>query len=216
MKRIKRFFDVVEKDKRVQEPKEWTGSEVVKTYKERVEEEKIRRQFVQDANKMNETGDLPKQPIQTQLNIEFEKIDYDDIRMPEFVKLTIVLIENTIEVEKQKEDFEMACVPEVPAQKEAVEYLKKVAEQFPQHKLRLGGHSKGGNLAIYASVFAPEEIRYQRAEEVAAIGVRQYLAGESVAFDLLEPEYMRMAEAERKLRAKQEADRAAGKAGSNG
>lgn len=65
-------------------------------------------------------------------------------------------------------------------------------------------------------VFAPEEIRYQRAEEVAAIGVRQYLAGESVAFDLLEPEYMRMAEAERKLRAKQEADRAAGKAGSNG
>jgi len=51
--------------------------------------------------------------------------------------------------------------------------------------------------------FAPEEIRYQRAEEVAAIGVRKYLAGEGVAFDQLEPEYMRMAEAERKLRAKQ-------------
>lgn len=50
--------------------------------------------------------------------------------------------------------------------------------------------------------FAPEEIRYQRAEEVAVIGVRKFAAGEGVNFDQLEPEYMRMAEAERKLRAK--------------
>ena len=51
--------------------------------------------------------------------------------------------------------------------------------------------------------FAPEEIRYQRAEEVAAIGARKFATGEGVTFDQLEPEYMRMAEAERKLRAKQ-------------
>lgn len=51
--------------------------------------------------------------------------------------------------------------------------------------------------------FAPEEIRYQRAEEVAAVGAARLLAGGGVTYDRLEPEYMRMAEAERKLRAKQ-------------
>jgi tRNA threonylcarbamoyladenosine biosynthesis protein TsaB len=51
--------------------------------------------------------------------------------------------------------------------------------------------------------FAPEEIRYQRAEEVAVLGAAKFAAGESVSYDMLRPEYMRMAEAERKLRAKQ-------------
>ena len=51
--------------------------------------------------------------------------------------------------------------------------------------------------------FAPEEIRYQRAEEVASVGATKLAAGGGVTYDKLEPEYMRMAEAERKLRAKQ-------------
>lgn len=51
--------------------------------------------------------------------------------------------------------------------------------------------------------FAPEVIRYQRAEEVAATGALKLAAGGGVPYDRLEPEYMRMAEAERKLRAKQ-------------
>ena len=50
--------------------------------------------------------------------------------------------------------------------------------------------------------FAPEEIRYQRAEEVAVLGAAKFAAGESVSYDMLKPEYMRMAEAERKLRAR--------------
>lgn len=58
-----------------------------------------------------------------------------------------------------KEDFELACRPEVPAQKKAVEYLKSVARRFPRRKLRLGGHSKGGNLALYAAVFCPERLQ---------------------------------------------------------
>jgi len=58
-----------------------------------------------------------------------------------------------------KEDFELACVPEVPAQKKAVQYVKAVAKQFPRKKLRLGGHSKGGNLAVYSGVFCPENVQ---------------------------------------------------------
>ena len=64
-----------------------------------------------------------------------------------------------------KEDFELACMPEVPAQKKALEYLKSVAKQYPRKKLRLGGHSKGGNLAVYAAVFAPERVQ-RRVESV--------------------------------------------------
>jgi hypothetical protein len=58
-----------------------------------------------------------------------------------------------------KEDFELACLPEIPAQKKAERYVRDVAEQYPRRKLRLGGHSKGGNLAVYAGVFCPESIQ---------------------------------------------------------
>ncbi|MBR5470943.1 MAG: DUF2974 domain-containing protein [Oscillibacter sp.] len=58
-----------------------------------------------------------------------------------------------------KEDFEMAFLPEIPAQKKALEYLNVMARQYPRKKLRLGGHSKGGNLAVYAAVFAPERLQ---------------------------------------------------------
>ena len=58
-----------------------------------------------------------------------------------------------------KEDFLMACMPEVPSQEEAVLYTERVAEQYPNHRLLLGGHSKGGNLAVYAAVQASPEIQ---------------------------------------------------------
>ncbi len=58
-----------------------------------------------------------------------------------------------------KEDFHLACVPEVPAQKMAVEYVQAVARQFPRKKLRLGGHSKGGNLAVWSGVFCPVAVQ---------------------------------------------------------
>ena len=63
------------------------------------------------------------------------------------------------------------------------------------------------NLRTGSLAFAPEEIRYQRAEEVAAVGAAKFAAGGAVMYDALEPEYMRMAEAERKLRAKQAENR---------
>lgn len=49
-----------------------------------------------------------------------------------------------------RENFNMSFWPETPGQLKAVRYLKEVAENnhFP---LRVMGHSKGGNLAVYAS-----------------------------------------------------------------
>lgn len=60
-----------------------------------------------------------------------------------------------------KEDFNMAFMSPVPAQKDAVTYLSSCANADRKRKLIVGGHSKGGNLAIYSSVFCDEKIQKQ-------------------------------------------------------
>ena len=60
-----------------------------------------------------------------------------------------------------KEDFNLAFLPVVPAQRMAAEYLAAAAAALPSHPLRVGGHSKGGNLAVYAAVFCGEAIQKQ-------------------------------------------------------
>lgn len=57
-----------------------------------------------------------------------------------------------------KEDFNMSFLTVVPAQKEAVQYLCAASDSL-RGRLRVGGHSKGGNLAVYASAFCGEEIQ---------------------------------------------------------
>ena len=53
-----------------------------------------------------------------------------------------------------KEDFNLSTGV-VPAQERAVEYVRRVSENTTG-MLRVGGHSKGGNLAIYGAVMCKE------------------------------------------------------------
>lgn len=53
-----------------------------------------------------------------------------------------------------KEDFNMSFLDAVPAQLAAAEYVQDFAARFPG-ALRLGGHSKGGNLAVFAAALCP-------------------------------------------------------------
>ena len=46
----------------------------------------------------------------------------------------------------------MALRDEVPSQLRAVDYVKRAAAQYEGWRLYLGGHSKGGNLAVYSAV----------------------------------------------------------------
>ena len=57
-----------------------------------------------------------------------------------------------------KECFSMSYSPAVPAQRLALDYVRQVAGAH-RGKLRLGGHSKGGNLAMYAALHAPADLR---------------------------------------------------------
>ena len=53
-----------------------------------------------------------------------------------------------------KEDFNLSTGV-VPAQERAVEYLRRIAGSL-QEMVRVGGHSKGGNLAVYGAVMCKE------------------------------------------------------------
>ena len=95
--------------------------------------------------------------------------DHLDVRKAEqFAAVTVELGDGSIYLSFRgtddtiagwKEDFLLGCQPEVPAQKKAVAYVKAVAGQYPRRKLMLGGHSKGGNLAVYGGIFVPLAIQ---------------------------------------------------------
>jgi len=57
-----------------------------------------------------------------------------------------------------KENFNMCYQNYIPAQKDAVSYVNYIGSRY-RGKIILGGHSKGGNLAIYAAAFCKAEIR---------------------------------------------------------
>ena len=58
-----------------------------------------------------------------------------------------------------KEDFNMSFMKNVPSQIEGLKYLKKISKKYPDKKIILGGHSKGGNIAIYSGLEANEQIQ---------------------------------------------------------
>lgn len=85
----------------------------------------------------------------------------------QFSAITIMLPDNTSYIAFRgtdntlvgwKEDFNMSFMKSVPAQKAAKEYLNKVASENT-NMLRVGGHSKGGNLAVYAAAFCDDDIK---------------------------------------------------------
>lgn len=55
-----------------------------------------------------------------------------------------------------KEDFNLSFLQTIPSQQDALIYLKQVAMHYPVEHLRVGGHSKGGNLSVYSAVHCPE------------------------------------------------------------
>lgn len=57
-----------------------------------------------------------------------------------------------------KEDFNLSFITPIPAQTEARKYLSRIG-RILKCPLRVGGHSKGGNLAVYASALCASDIQ---------------------------------------------------------
>ena len=85
----------------------------------------------------------------------------------QFAAVTFVLPDGTLFVAFRgtddtligwREDFNLSYMHPVAGQTMAVEYLCEIAAAHPG-KIRTGGHSKGGHLAVYSAVFSPESVR---------------------------------------------------------
>ena len=58
-----------------------------------------------------------------------------------------------------KEDFNMSFMDNVPCQVSGKEYLEMIANKYKFKKIRVGGHSKGGNVAIYSAITVSPKIQ---------------------------------------------------------
>lgn len=58
-----------------------------------------------------------------------------------------------------KEDFMIAYLDSMPSHNVALEYLNRIMNILTYPHIYIGGHSKGGNLAVYATVFAQKKLK---------------------------------------------------------
>ena len=95
----------------------------------------------------------------------------DEEKVMQFAAVSFLLPDNSVFVAYRgtdttlvgwQEDFHMSFLTAVPAQLRATEYAKEVAAVTPRKALRLGGHSKGGNLAAWAAIHLPEKLQRKR------------------------------------------------------
>ena len=94
------------------------------------------------------------------------KIDVEQEK--QFSAITILMPDNTIFVSYRgtdntivgwKEDLNMSFKSHIASQISAKKYLEMIAKEYPNKKVRIGGHSKGGNIAVYAATFVSNEIK---------------------------------------------------------
>lgn len=117
-----------------------------------------------DIKLLKELGECPRYKFM-KATCYVNKIDKDAEK--QFSAITIIMPDESLYVSFRgtdytligwKENFNMSFKSNIPAQLDSVNYLEKIANTFPNY-LRIGGHSKGGNLAIYAAAFSSPWIK---------------------------------------------------------
>ena len=107
--------------------------------------------------------------------VGFRNIHSQEVQT-QFSATTFILPDNTVYVAYRgtdgslvgwKEDFNLSFMKEVPAQEMAERYLNEVGVAF-RESIRVGGHSKGGNLAVFASLMCDKEI-YDRILDIVSM-----------------------------------------------
>lgn len=58
-----------------------------------------------------------------------------------------------------KEDFNLSFMTNIPAQLEGKKYTEILANKYPNKRIRIGGHSKGGNVAVYSAFSVSQDIQ---------------------------------------------------------
>ncbi len=133
------------------------------------------RYFEEERDKQINTGDLQKPEYFTMLSLLAESRRFSDIVLSGYVQrleeeanlqfsaVICRLLPGVCYAAYRgtddtllgwKDDFLMSALDTVPSQEEALRYFKRALEENPGCRWYLGGHSKGGNLAVYAAVNA--------------------------------------------------------------
>lgn len=86
-----------------------------------------------------------------------------------------------------KEDFNLTFMEVVPAQLEGLKYLKKIARKYYWRKIRIGGHSKGGTIAMFAAVMANDRLQHRltKVYNFDGPGLKSSLAAKDVGESVL-------------------------------
>ena len=94
------------------------------------------------------------------------KIDAEQEK--QFSAITVLMPDGTIYVSYRgtdntivgwKEDFNMSFKSHIASQISAKQYLEEIAKEYPSSKIIIGGHSKGGNIAVYAATFVNQKVK---------------------------------------------------------
>jgi len=109
------------------------------------------------------------------IRLRFFAEEQDDKRMQQFAAVTFLLPGREAFIAFRgtdstltgwKEDFNMALISPIPSQESAAKYLAAVGSRLVfRRTLMTGGHSKGGNLAVYAAMAAPPRLQ----QRIAAV-----------------------------------------------
>lgn len=92
----------------------------------------------------------------------------DEKKQEQFSAITFITNNNSIIISFRgtddtfigwQENVNMLFKFPVPAQISSVEYLEKICSMYPNKKVYITGHSKGGNLAIYSSIYCKDSLK---------------------------------------------------------
>ena len=170
--------------------------EAAQGYFDKFGEEDVRRGVLLAPGAVTMLKKMLKAPRFQELRLRDYVYHVDPAAEKQFSAMTIVLPDETRfiafrgtddNIVAWKEDFNMGSLDAVPAQTDAASYLMRAAWRF-DGKMRVGGHSKGGNLAVYAAVHNPEELQ----ERIIAVYNNDGPGFRESVRDL--PEYQRIAE----------------------
>ena len=108
------------------------------------------------------------------VRVKFFVKKYDYEKQFRFTAVTFIFEEKTAyvafrgtdgNIDGWRECFNLSYLTETAGQKEALDYLEMVSDALDPD-LIVGGHSKGGNFAVYAASFAREDIRRGRIKAI--------------------------------------------------
>ncbi len=125
------------------------------------------RARVRTPNDMKLAVEIQKASRFANLQLTFHRDEFDIATEIQFAAVSVLLGDGSAYVTFRgtdntligwKEDFNMTFQEVIPGQRAAADYLAGFCQNF-EGKLLLGGHSKGGNLAVYAAATAPRDVR---------------------------------------------------------